>query len=74
LALNVADPLVAGEYGKAALDAEGPLPLIGWAEVGPDLLRALITAPQPDGATLDDAIPVQAAFADEPTTVGQAAL
>ncbi len=31
LALNVADPIVAGEYGKAAFDAVGPLLLIGWA-------------------------------------------
>jgi hypothetical protein len=43
LALNVAAPLVAGDYGKAAFDAVGPLLLIGWAEVGPDLLRALTT-------------------------------
>ena len=41
LVLNVADPLIAGEVGRAALDAVGPLLLIGWAEVGPDLLRAL---------------------------------
>lgn len=41
LALNVADPLVAGQYGKAAFDAVGPLLLIGWAEVGPDLLSEL---------------------------------
>lgn len=41
LALNVADPLVAGEYGKAAFDAVGPLLLIGWAEVGPGLLQAI---------------------------------
>ncbi len=34
LALNVADPVVAGQYGKAAFDAVGPLLLIGWAEVG----------------------------------------
>lgn len=34
LALNVADPVVAGDYGKAAFDAVGPLLLIGWAEVG----------------------------------------
>lgn len=34
LALNVADPLVTGAYGKAAFDAVGPLLLIGWAEVG----------------------------------------
>lgn len=41
LALNVADPLLAGEYGKAAFDAVGPLLLIGWAEVGPGLLQAI---------------------------------
>ncbi|SEP48431.1 hypothetical protein [Amycolatopsis saalfeldensis] len=42
LALNVAGPLVAGEYGKAAFDAVGPLLLIGWSEVGPGLLQAMI--------------------------------
>jgi hypothetical protein len=34
LALNVAQPLIAGEVGKALFDAVGPLLLIGWAEVG----------------------------------------
>jgi hypothetical protein len=41
LALNVADPLIAGEWGKAAFDAVGPFLLIGWAHVGPELLHAL---------------------------------
>ena len=41
LALNVADPILAGEWGKAAFDAVGPLLLIGWAHVGPELLHAL---------------------------------
>ncbi|MER6759979.1 hypothetical protein ABT279_02585 [Amycolatopsis sp. NPDC000673] len=41
LALNVADPVMAGEYGKATFDAVGPLLLIGWAEVGPSFLQAL---------------------------------
>jgi hypothetical protein len=41
LALNIADPLIAGQLGKAAFDAVGPLQLIGWAEVGPGLLGAL---------------------------------
>ncbi|MEV6242644.1 hypothetical protein [Lentzea sp. NPDC051838] len=41
LALNVADPIVAGEYGKAAFDAVGPVLLIGWAEVGPGFLQAI---------------------------------
>lgn len=44
LALNVADPLVVGEYGRAAFDSVGPLLLIGWAEVGPGLLQAISTA------------------------------
>jgi hypothetical protein len=43
LALNIADPLVTGAYGKAAFDAVGPLLLIGWAEVGPGLLQAITT-------------------------------
>lgn len=41
LALNIADPLVVGAYGKAAFDAVGPLLLIGWAEVGPSFLQAI---------------------------------
>ncbi|MDX3656618.1 hypothetical protein PV646_04800 [Streptomyces sp. ID05-26A] len=44
MALNVADPIVAGEYGKAAFDAVGPLMLIGWAEVGPGVLYAIKAA------------------------------
>jgi hypothetical protein len=39
--MNVAEPLIAGEVGKALFDAVGPLLLIGWAEVGPVLLQAL---------------------------------
>jgi hypothetical protein len=42
-ALNIADPLVTGAYGKAAFDAVGPLLLIGWAGVGPGLLQAIST-------------------------------
>lgn len=41
LALNVAEPLVAGEFGKAAFDAVGPLLLIGWSHIGPGLLHAI---------------------------------
>ena len=75
LALNVADPLVADEYGKAAaFDAVGPSLLIGWAEVGPDLLRALTITRQPENVTLDVANSVQAVATDEPSAVGQATL
>ena len=41
LALNVAEPLITDQMGKAAFDAVGPLLLIGWAEVGPGLLQAV---------------------------------
>ncbi|MFI9387597.1 hypothetical protein [Kutzneria sp. NPDC052558] len=41
LALNVADPVIAGDFGLAAFDSVGPLLLIGWAEVGPEFLRSL---------------------------------
>jgi hypothetical protein len=60
LALNVADPIVAGEYGKAAFDAVGPLLLIGWAEVGPGFLRAINTQGG-EAATSED---------DHPASVG----
>jgi hypothetical protein len=43
LALNVAEPLAAGEVGRALFDAVGPLLLIGWADVGPALLRELVS-------------------------------
>ncbi|KAK1180892.1 DUF2637 domain-containing protein [Streptomyces sp. NBS 14/10] len=39
LALNVAEPLVAKHYGRAAVDAVAPLLLLGWGAVGPQLLR-----------------------------------
>lgn len=41
LALNIAEPLITGHYGRAAFDAVGPLLLIGWAEAGPGLLQAI---------------------------------
>jgi hypothetical protein len=54
LALNVADPIVASEYGKAAFDAVGPLLLIGWAEVGPAMLRSMSSTCQANTATPDE--------------------
>ncbi|MFD5542733.1 SpdA protein [Streptomyces sp. NPDC127079] len=50
LALNVTDPLLSGQTGKAAFDAVGPLLLIGWAEVGPGLLQAMSATGGRDGA------------------------
>jgi hypothetical protein len=54
LALNVAEPLVAGQPGKAAFDAVGPLLLIGWSEVGPCLLQAIDASRSVREATVDD--------------------
>ncbi|MCK2241907.1 hypothetical protein MZC64_29080 [Crossiella sp. S99.2] len=43
LALNIADPIITGHWGRAAFDAVGPLLLIGWAEVGPGILHTIAT-------------------------------
>ncbi|WP_369366179.1 DUF2637 domain-containing protein [Streptomyces sp. CG1] len=43
LALNVAEPVVARHYGRAAIDAVAPLLLLGWGAVGPQLLRSFHT-------------------------------
>ncbi|MFF5014101.1 DUF2637 domain-containing protein [Streptomyces sp. NPDC001165] len=40
LALNIAEPIVAEHYGRAAVDAVAPLLLLGWGAVGPQLLRS----------------------------------
>ncbi|MEU6006341.1 DUF2637 domain-containing protein [Streptomyces sp. NPDC047453] len=50
LALNVAEPIVAGHYGRAAVDAVAPLLLLGWGAVGPQLLRAFHTIARPAAA------------------------
>ncbi|OMI38678.1 DUF2637 domain-containing protein [Streptomyces sparsogenes] len=59
LALNVAEPLVAEHYGRAAVDAVAPLLLLGWGAVGPQLLRhfhaVTHTGPAPATATPDPA-------------------
>ncbi len=51
LALNIAEPLIAHHWGRAAVDAVAPLLLLGWGAVGPQLLRhfhtVTHTAPAP---------------------------
>uniref|UniRef100_UPI000A375EB0 DUF2637 domain-containing protein n=1 Tax=Streptomyces antimycoticus TaxID=68175 RepID=UPI000A375EB0 len=68
LALNVAEPIVAGHYGRAAVDAVAPLLLLGWGAVGPQLLRhfhtVAHTAPAPAPAAPD--APVEKAPAPVP--------
>jgi hypothetical protein len=46
LALNAAEPVLSGDCGKAAFDAVGPMLLIGWTEVGPQVLQASRSALQ----------------------------
>ncbi|MGW2404389.1 DUF2637 domain-containing protein [Streptomyces sp. NPDC001739] len=50
LALNIAEPLAAAHYGRAAVDAVAPLLLLGWGAVGPQLLRAFHTVTTPEVA------------------------
>ncbi|MFF7203871.1 DUF2637 domain-containing protein [Streptomyces sp. NPDC008141] len=84
LALNVAEPIAAGHYGRAAVDAVAPLLLLGWGTVGPALLRhfhtitrtetttpapaAVETASAP-ATSAADSLPVPAPAAPAPTAV-----
>ncbi|MFD8785168.1 DUF2637 domain-containing protein [Kitasatospora sp. NPDC059599] len=45
LALNTAEPILAGHYGRAVLDTVAPALLLGWGAVGPDLLHLLHAPP-----------------------------
>ncbi|RKN36872.1 DUF2637 domain-containing protein [Streptomyces hoynatensis] len=47
LGLNVAEPVLTGHYGRAALDAVAPILLLGWGQVGPQLLRHFHTVALP---------------------------
>jgi hypothetical protein len=53
LALNIAEPLITGHYGKAAFDSVGCLLLIGWAEIGADLLHTIHADEQHPNPTAD---------------------
>ncbi|MFJ1554161.1 DUF2637 domain-containing protein [Streptomyces mirabilis] len=69
LALNVAEPIVAGHYGRAAVDAVAPLLLLGWGTVGPQLLRAFHTVARPA-----EAAPSPDEIESEPETASDTAL
>ena len=49
LALNIAEPLLAHHWGRAAVDAVAPLLLLGWGTVGPQLLRHFHSVPSLSG-------------------------
>ncbi|QDO41183.1 DUF2637 domain-containing protein [Streptomyces sp. RLB3-17] len=69
LALNVAEPIVAGHYGRAAVDAVAPLLLLGWGAVGPQLLRAFHIVARPA-----EAAPSPDEIKSEPETASDTAL
>jgi hypothetical protein len=56
LALNVTDPVITGQFGKAAFDAVGPVLLLGRAEVGPGFLGAITAV---SGSAIDCSAPVR---------------
>ncbi|MFJ6727510.1 DUF2637 domain-containing protein [Streptomyces sp. NPDC091281] len=82
LALNIAEPIIAGHYGRACVDSVAPLLLLGWGAVGPALLRhfhavatpagvwaghpAPVALPEPSRETVPDDDPTEAAPAPEP--------
>ncbi|MFE5868312.1 DUF2637 domain-containing protein [Streptomyces roseifaciens] len=66
LALNIAEPIAAGHYGRAAVDAVAPLLLLGWGQVGPQLLRHFHTTAEP--APVVEEVPVES-----PEPVGEPA-
>ncbi|MFD8965395.1 DUF2637 domain-containing protein [Streptomyces sp. NPDC059568] len=47
LALNTAEPLLTGRYGRACLDTVAPLLLLGWGHVGPAFLAQFHTLTHP---------------------------
>ncbi|MFE2565049.1 DUF2637 domain-containing protein [Streptomyces mirabilis] len=47
LALNTADPLLTGRYGRACLDTVAPLLLLGWGHIGPAFLAQFHTLTHP---------------------------
>ncbi|MEU6310288.1 DUF2637 domain-containing protein [Streptomyces sp. NPDC047014] len=57
LALNIAEPILAGHYGRACVDAVAPLLLLGWGAVGPALLRHFHAVTTPAPATTPVPVP-----------------
>ncbi|MDH6125516.1 DUF2637 domain-containing protein [Kitasatospora sp. GP82] len=64
LALNVAEPLVAKHYGRAAVDAVAPLLLLGWGQVGPQFLRHFHALSAPNPAEAPVLVPAMERLAD----------
>jgi hypothetical protein len=72
LALNTAEPLLTGRYGRACLDAVAPLLLLGWGHVGPAFLAQFhtLTRPVPQveaTAPVSEPVPDEAPASEPPT-------
>ncbi|ARP70331.1 DUF2637 domain-containing protein [Streptomyces pluripotens] len=73
LALNTAEPLLTGRYGRACLDTVAPLLLLGWGHVGPAFLAQFHTlthpTPPPEAATasVSELVPDEAPAPEPPT-------
>ncbi|GEC08767.1 hypothetical protein SSP24_64220 [Streptomyces spinoverrucosus] len=75
LALNIAEPIVARHYGRAAVDAVAPVLLLGWGAVGPQLLRSFHTvatdaadpAPAVDTEPAQESVPAPVETEPAPT-------
>lgn len=66
LALNIAEPIIAGHYGRACVDAVAPLLLLGWGAVGPALLRHFHTVATPTPAPVAEPAPEETPAEAEP--------
>ena len=74
LALNTAEPLLAGRYGRACLDTVAPLLLLGWGHVGPAFLAQFHTlthtTPHLEAvAPISEPVPDEAPAPEPPTPV-----
>lgn len=72
LALNTAEPLLTGRYGRACLDTVAPLLLLGWGHVGPAFLAQFhtLTRPVPQveaTAPVPEPVPDEAPASEPPT-------
>ncbi|BBC32855.1 uncharacterized protein SGFS_041490 [Streptomyces graminofaciens] len=72
LALNTAEPLLTGRYGRACLDTVAPLLLLGWGHVGPAFLAQFHTLTHPTPhleavAPISDPVPDEAPAPEPPT-------
>ncbi|MEU4143741.1 DUF2637 domain-containing protein [Streptomyces parvulus] len=72
LALNTAEPLLTGRYGRACLDTVAPLLLLGWGHVGPAFLAQFhtLTRPVPHVeaiAPVSEPVPDEAPASEPPT-------